>query len=115
MANIDTLYKAQFGQYGSVFTSVSGALTAPENRVFVAIQIIADCKFDTNGGLIADTSNPGLVFPTTLDGDGNAVYTQLYGGDAIDSDDIFLGGTTIIGRWTEIDLTQGSIIAYIGV
>lgn len=115
MANIDTLYKAQFGQYGSVFTSVSGALTPPENRVFVAIQIIADATFDTNGGLIADASNPGLVFPSTLDGSGNAVYTQLYGGDAIDVNDTFLGGTTIIGRWTEIDLASGSVIAYIGV
>ena len=54
MANIDTLYKAQFGQYGSVFTSVSGALTPPENRVFVAIQIIADVTFETNGGLIVE-------------------------------------------------------------
>ena len=116
MANIDTLYKTQFGQQGSVFTtSDDNPLVAPTNRVFVAIQIIVDCTFDTNGGLIADTSNPSLVFPTTLDGSGNAVYTQLYGGNPIDVNDTFTAGTTITGRWTEIDLASGAVIAYIGV
>tara|TARA_R110002020_G_scaffold360617_1_gene573389 strand:- start:28 stop:375 length:348 start_codon:yes stop_codon:yes gene_type:complete len=114
MANIDTLYRSQFGQYGSVFTSVSGALTPPTNKVFVAIQMINDTTFDTNGGLIADATQTGVVYPSTLDGSGNAVYAQLYGGDAVDVNDSFKAGTTITGRWTEIDITEGAIIAYIG-
>ena len=101
MANIDTLYRAQFGQYGSVFTSVTGALTPPTNKVFVAIQMVNDTTFDTNGGLIADAT-------------GAAVYAQLYGGDAIDVNDSFKSGTTITGRWTSINIGAGAIIAYIG-
>lgn len=114
MANIDTLYKSQFGQYGSVFTSVAGALTPPANKVFVAIQMINDTTFNTNGGLIADATQASVVYPSTLDAEGNAVYAQLYGGDAIDVDDSFKSGTTITGRWTSINIASGAIIAYIG-
>ena len=109
MANIDTLYRAQFGQYGSVFTSVTGALTPPTNKVFVAIQMVNDTTFDTNGGLIADATQTGVVYPTTLDAAGAAVYAQLYGGN-----DSFKSGTTITGRWTSINIGAGAIIAYIG-
>tara|TARA_R100000030_G_scaffold70494_2_gene54125 strand:+ start:249 stop:593 length:345 start_codon:yes stop_codon:yes gene_type:complete len=114
MANIDTLYKSQFGQYGSVFTSVSGALTPPSNKVFVAIQMINNTTFNTNGGLIADATQASVVYPSTLDAEGNAVYTQLYGGDAIDVNDEFKAGTTITGRWTSVNINSGAIIAYIG-
>ena len=114
MANIDDLYKKSFGQLGSVFTSVDGAITPPTNRVFIAITFLADTTLDTNGGLIASTDRDDLKFPTTLDGSGSAVYTQSGGGDAIDVNDTFPAGVTIFGRWTEIDLDSGMVMAYIG-
>ena len=36
------------------------------------------------------------------------------GGDAVDVSNTFPAGLTIFGRWTEIDLDVGAIIAYIG-
>jgi len=70
--------------------------------------------FNTNGGLIADATQASVVYPSTLDAEGNAVYTQLYGGDAIDVNDEFKAGTTITGRWTSVNINSGAIIAYIG-
>ena len=114
MANIDDLVNKNFGQYGSVFTSVDGAITPPANRVFIAITILATTTFDTNGGLIAEYDGSERKYPTTLDGSGAAVYTQAGGGDVIDVSDEFPAGVTIFGRWSSINLTGGMVIAYIG-
>ena len=115
MANIDDLYKKSFGQLGSVFTSVDGAITPPTGKVFIAITFLADTTLDTNGGLIAATDRGVAKFVTTLDGSGGAVYTQAGGGDAVDVNDTFPKGVTIFGRWTSINIgTPGMIIAYIG-
>lgn len=114
MANIDDLVNKNFGQYGSVFTSVDGAITPPTNKVFIAITILATTTFDTNGGLIADYDGSDRKYATTLDGSGSAVYTQAGGGDAIDDNDEFVAGVTIFGRWTSININAGMIMAYIG-
>ena len=73
-----------FGQLGSMFIDASGAAKPPTGKVFVAITFLADTKFDTAGGLIINFSN---VFPR---------------------------GITIYGRYSEIDIASGSLIAYIG-
>ena len=86
MANVDDLVKKSFGQMGSVFTSVAGAITPPTNKVFIAITFLTDTTLDSSGGL----------------------------GDQIDVNDTFPKGCTIFGRWTEIDIDAGMIIAYIG-
>jgi len=114
MANIDDLYKKSFGQLGSVFTSVDGAITPPTNKVFIAITFLADTTLDTNGGLIAATDSGDLKFPTTLDDAGAVVYAQVGGGDAIDVNDTFPAGVTIFGRWTSINVGAGMVIAYVG-
>jgi len=114
MANIDDLYKKSFGQLGSVFTSVDGAITPPTNKVFIAITFLADTTLDSSGGLIAATDSGDLKFPTTLDGSGATVYTQAGGGDAIDVNDTFPAGVTIFGRWTSINVGAGMVIAYVG-
>tara|TARA_R110002167_G_scaffold57725_1_gene163330 strand:+ start:343 stop:687 length:345 start_codon:yes stop_codon:yes gene_type:complete len=113
MANVDDLSNKGFGQYGSIFTSVSGAITPPTNKVFIAITFLTDTTLDTAGGLIAEYDGSERKYPTTLDGSSAAVYTQAGGGDAIDVNDTFPKGITIFGRWTEIDIAAGSIIAYI--
>jgi hypothetical protein len=114
MANVDDLVNKGFGQYGSVFTSVSGAITPPTNKVFIAITFLADTTLDTAGGLIAEYDGSDRKYPTTLDGSSAAVYTQAGGGDAVDVNDTFPKGITIFGRWTEIDIDSGMVIAYIG-
>ena len=115
MANIYDLVNKNFGQYGSVFTSVADApITPPTNRVFIAVTILATTTFDTNGGLEASYEGSERKFPTTLNASGAAVYTQAGGGDAIDVNDEFPAGITIFGRWSSINLTTGMVIAYIG-
>jgi len=117
MANIDTLYKNQFGQMGSVFTSVDGAITPPSNRVFVAITFLANTTLDSSGGLVSDTSNDGVEFPSTqaaAHDAGAATAVSGTGGDQIDVNDSFPAGVTIFGRWTSINVGSGMIMAYIG-
>ena len=117
MANTDTLYKQQFGQQGSIFTDVSGAIKPPSNKVFIAIQMVADSTFDTSEGLVSDTSNDAFGFVGTnasIHDHSTQSVAKGTGGDAVEVSNTFPAGLTIFGRWTEIDLDTGAIIAYIG-
>ena len=109
-----------FGQLGSVFTaSTSTAITPPTGKVFVAVMAVDDCTFDNTSGLVAsnDSAGAGLEYIGTgaaaHDSGGNA--SSGTGGQAITSTNFTLqGGSTIYGRWTSVNLTSGSVIAYIG-
>ena len=118
MANVDTLYKQQFGQQGSVFTDADGAITPPTNKVFVAITFLASTTLDSSGGLVSDTTNESIEFPSTQAAAHDALSatnTSGTGGDQIDVSNAFPAGVTIFGRWTSIDIgTPGALIAYIG-
>jgi len=117
MANVDDLVRKGFGQMGSVFTSVDGAITPPTNKVFIAITFLADTTLDSSGGLVADTNYRSCEFVGTqaaAHDAASATITSGTGGDQIDVNDTFPKGCTIFGRWTEIDLDAGMILAYIG-
>ena len=117
MANVDDLVKKGFGQLGSVFTDVDGAITPPTNKVFIAITFLADTTLDASGGLVADTNYGSAEFVGTeaaAHDASTATITSGTGGDQIDASNTFPKGCTIFGRWTEIDLDAGMIIAYIG-
>ena len=117
MANVDDLVKKGFGQLGSVFTSVDGAITPPTNKVFIAITFLATTTLDSVGGLVADTNYRSCEFPGTeaaAHDAGTASIISGTGGDQIDVNDTFPAGVTIFGRWKEIDVGAGMIIAYIG-
>ena len=106
-----------FGQNGSVYTTAtSDAIKPPTDRVFVVIQFLEDTTFDSSGGLVAETATK---FINTEDaaGDldaGSETGDEGSGGKQITNAVIFPKGFAITGRWTEIDLNSGSIIAYIG-
>lgn len=118
-----------FGQLGSAYTTASSdAITPPTNKVFVAITMLADTVFDASGGLVAERVRvPGTnaTDPSTLDGDiyisteqpandlATATATEGTGGKVVDSV-TFPKGITIYGRWTEIDVNSGHVVAYIG-
>ena len=117
MANVDDLVKKGFGQLGSVFTSVDGAITPPSNKVFIAITFLSDTTLDSTGGLVADTNHNSCEFigTTVAAHDATTATTNSgTGGDAVDVNDSFPKGVTIFGRWTEIDVGSGMVIAYIG-
>ena len=114
MANVDTLYKNQFGQLGCIFSDTTGEIKPPTNKVFVAIQIIDNAKFTA---LVADISNKSLGYvgtPGSIHDGSTQSVTLGTGGDAMDSSNQIPKGMTIFGRWTALTLSEGAVIAYIG-
>ena len=110
-----------FGQLGSVYTtSSSDAIKPPTNKVFVAITMLADTVFDSSGGLIAEiqSSNASDIYigtdqPAHDLASGSETTDEGSGGKVVDSV-TFPKGVTIYGRWTEIDVNSGGVVAYIG-
>ena len=110
-----------FGQLGSVFNDGTAAITPPTNKVFVAITMVADTTFASSNGLVADNDSTGAgleyIGDTTLAHDlsvGSESTSSGGGGQLVDVSNSFPEGLTIFGRWTEIDIASGMIIAYIG-
>jgi len=117
----------QFGQLGSVYTTASSdAIKPPTNKVFVAITMLAATVFDSSGGLVAEqrvnNTIAGSVTNNVYIGteaaandlaDGSETVDEGSGGIVADSVS-FPSGVTIYGRWTEIDVLSGGIVAYIG-
>ena len=98
---------ASLGQAGSIFLNASNTDTVTcSTGDFVAIQFITDTVFNSTSGLVAinDTLFPNSQSGATgIDSDGDAVDSAT-----------FPAGMTIYGRWTQIILVSGSIIAYVG-
>ena len=109
-----------FGQLGSVYTTAgSEEINPPTNKVFVAITMLEDTVFDAIGGLIADIPVAGHDIYIGTDQPahnltaGAETTDEGTGGQVVDSV-TFPKGVTIYGRWTEIDVNSGKVIAYIG-
>lgn len=104
------------GQAGSVFLDASGASSPPTGRVFVAITMIEDAVFDASGGLVSEVPSQFLNTEEAAHNlaDGSENSEEGSGGLQIDASNTFPAGITIYGRWTEIDLTSGAVVAYIG-
>ena len=104
------------GQDGCSYTKdTSDSIKPPTNKVFVAITMLADTVFDSSGGLISETATKFINTETAANdaADGSETATQGSGGQVVDSV-TFPKGVTIFGRWTEIDVNSGSVVAYIG-
>ena len=122
-----------FGQLGSVYTTASSdAIKPPTNKVFVAITMLSDTIFDDAGGLVAEQRVNNTITSSVT----NNVYigTEAAANDLADGSEtvdegsggVIIGGTTeadavtfpkgmtIYGRYTEIDVYSGAVIAYIG-
>ena len=105
------------GQAGSIFLDTSGAASPPKGLVFVAITFLDDTIFDGDaGGLVAEDANQYVNSASSShdEDDDSETTTQGSGGMRIDGSNTFPAGVTIFGRWTEIDITSGMLIAYIG-
>ena len=112
-----------FGQLGSVYTTASSdAIIPPTGKVFVAITMLEDTVFDSSGGLTAERRVNGSVtndvYVSTEQAAhdlaaGSETVHEGSGGKVVDSV-TFARGITIYGRWSEIDVSSGGIVAYIG-
>ncbi len=113
---------------GSVYTTASSdAIKPPTGKVFTAFTILtADTTFDADGGLVAERRiNNTITGSVTNDvyisteqpahdlADGSETVDEGSGGLVVDSVD-FPAGITLYGRWTEIDVADGAVVAYIG-
>ena len=116
-----------FGQMGSAYTtSSSDAIKPPTGKVFVAVQILEDTVFDSSGGLVAEqrvnntitgsVTNNVYIGTEAAANDlagGSETVDEGSGGKVVDSV-TFPKGLVIYGRFTEIDVDSGSVVAYIG-
>ena len=108
---------AALGQAGSIFSDGDAQLVPPTGTVFIAITFLADSTFDgDSGGLVAEIPSK---FINTAEAAhnltaGNATRDEGEAGLIIDASNTFPKGVTIFGRWTQIDLGAGLIVAYIG-
>ena len=105
-----------FGQFGSVFNDGTAAIKPPTNKVFVAITMLEDTEFDSTTGLISTEPTKYINTSTTIANDladGSETTDGGSGGKDVNSVS-FPEGITIFGRWNEIDVDSGKIIAYIG-
>ena len=112
------LYTREYtGQDGAVYTTASSdAIKPPTGKAWVAIQMLEDTTFDSSGGLVAVTATRWF---NTADAagdqnDGAEDAAEGSGGLAVSNSVTFPQGMTIFGRWNEIDVNSGSVIAYIG-
>lgn len=112
------LYTREYtGQDGAVYTTASSdAIKPPTGKAFVAVQMLEDTTFDSTGGLISVTATKWF---NTADAagdlaDGSESTAEGSGGKQISNSVTFPQGMTVFGRWNEIDVNSGSVIAYIG-
>ena len=108
---------APLGQAGSAYAaSGTDTIIPPLNQVFIAITMVTDCTFEaSSNGLVAEDANKYINTETAAHDAAASSETSVLGsGGAVVDTVIFPAGMTIYGRWTEIDLSAGSCIAYIG-
>tara|TARA_R110000765_G_scaffold189646_1_gene294995 strand:- start:412 stop:783 length:372 start_codon:yes stop_codon:yes gene_type:complete len=107
-----------FGQVGSVFVDASTAtpVRPPTGTAFIAITFLEDTIFAASGGLEAEDANQYINTEAGAHNEANGAATATQGelGAQIDGSNTFPQGATIFGRYIEINITSGMLIAYIG-
>ena len=90
-----------FGAQGGTYANAgSNAIRPPADTVYSMIQIITDTKFSN---LTAESPTTYVSTASTGGGTNGATLENV----------IFSRGMILYGRWTSIDLEEGSVIAYI--
>ena len=118
--NVNDLFKASFGQFGSVYLTGDGALLdldgSSANRFIIAITMITDVTFQkmqTLDGLVSsittstDEDDSGDQFGALTN---ESTDTNM---DTITSSDTFPKGITVYGKWDHIELNGGSCVCYL--
>jgi hypothetical protein len=118
--NVNDLFKASFGQFGSVYLNGDGAQLdldgATANRFIIAITMLEDVTFQTIttldgviGSISTDDTNE-----TQID-DAFGAVTNLGDDDAlaITTSHTFPKGVSIYGKWDFVELNAGSCLCYL--
>ena len=118
--NVNDLFRASFGQYGSVYLTGDGAILdldgTTANRFIIAITFFEDTTFQkmqTLDGLVSsittstDEDDAGGEFGALTN---ESTDTDM---DTITTSHTFPKGVTIYGKWDYIELNSGSCICYL--
>ena len=120
--NVNDLFRASFGQYGSVYLTGDGAQLdlngATANRFIIAITMMEDVTFQeihTLDGVVGSISTEevedetGDAFGSVHDSGGDGTDSAL----KIATSHTFPKGITIYGQWDFAELNSGSCICYL--
>ena len=106
--NINDFARMSLGVGGAIYHSGSDTLTcARADHCFIAIQVLDAATFNATNGLVSVDDDLHLNTQTTAS-------THKIDTDADPLRDAIDAGVTIYGQWTQIILSGGAIIAYIG-
>jgi len=120
--NVNDLFKASFGQYGSVYLTGDGALldlnSSTANRFIIAIQFMEDTTFEkveTLDGVVSSISDGATASELDVGGEFGAVTSEsdTSNMDALTTSHTFPKGITIYGKWDLIELNGGSCVCYL--
>ena len=118
--NVDDLFKASFGQFGSVYLNGDGAKldlnSSTANRYIIAIQFMEDTTFEdiqTLDGVVSSISDVSAELD--VGGEFGAVTNESTTSDqdTITTSHTFPKGITIYGKWDYIELNGGSCVCYL--
>ena len=106
--NVNDLFRASFGQYGSVYLNGDGAQldldSSIATRYIIAITMMEDVTFQTI------TTLDGVIGSISTD---DTNETQIDDALAITTSHTFPKGVTIYGKWDFVELNAGSCLCYL--
>ena len=118
--NVNDLFKASFGQFGSVYLNGDGALLdlneSTSNRFIIAITMLEDVTFEdiqTLDGVVSSITD--VSDELDVGGEFGAVTNEVTTSDqeTITTSHVFPKGITIYGKWDYVELNGGSCICYL--
>ena len=118
--NVNDLFKASFGQFGSVYLNGNSALLNLEgstaNRFIIAITMLEDVTFEdirTLDGVVSSITDVSAELD--VGGEFGAVTNESTTSDMdeIATSHVFPKGITIYGKWDYLELNGGSCICYL--
>ena len=118
--NVNDLFKASFGQYGSVYLNGAGAKlnlnSSTANRFIIAIQFMEDTTFEdiqTLDGVVSSITDVSAELD--VGGEFGAVTSESTTSDmdALTTSHTFPKGITIYGKWDLVELNGGSCVCYL--
>lgn len=120
--NVNDLFKASFGQFGSVYLTGDGAILdldgTSANRFVIAITMLDEVTFADNGLHTLDGLVSSISGITDELGVGEEFGAETNEGTSTNMDQItishtFPKGVTIYGKWDYVELNTGACICYL--
>ena len=118
--NVNDLFKASFGQFGSVYLTGDGAILdldgSSANRFIISITMLEDVTFQkmqTLDGLVSSITTS--TDEDDVGGEFGALTNESTTSnmDTITTSHVFPKGVTVYGKWDHVELNSGSCVCYL--